>query len=344
MIYRKFEDKFKVYNSVALGEEGNVINDFVKYGSDMLSHLEYIEKHDWALFNTFSKIEIDSYSKLIKKYYREFLKTILDDPKFKNAKSNVLDSHYKKDLILPEKEENTYRINPKYFNKLKKLAGKIFLLEDEMSETVNKMWKFQLTNINALKKGDKYCNLLTAKYKNRTFEARTEEKDEFMKNLPIEYSSVNSDDFTFLFEQKTSLNFGIAGLVYNIEEGAIIAASSNDLFSTPYKNDATPFKEAFHHSNVLRVFCKDDYSVYSQGTKICTPNAALKDMQVLTVKEVLLDRSKIKPVAVFYMSNDNTIPERALELQKEYDIKEPPIRVYGRNKENYVDLEEVFSY
>ena len=160
--------------------------------------------------------------------------------------------------------------------------------------------------------------------------------------MPFEYSSVNTDDFTYIFEQNRMGIENVAGLIYKITGDAIISASSRDLFSTPFVDGKNPFvHEVYHHSNVLRLYQKDGYEMYGLGTRICTPKSAIKGSNVKQVREVLLDKSKIEPVGVFYMSQQ--VPERARELQKEYNFKNPPVRISPKNKFKYYDLRELYD-
>ena len=137
------------------------------------------------------------------------------------------------------------------------------------------------------------------------------------------------------------MSSNVVGLIYKISGDAIISASSRDMFSSPFKNGENPFKnEVYHHSNVLKLFDKDGYSIFGFGTRICTPNSAIMGSNVKQVREIVLDKSKIEPVGVFYISEN--IPERARELQKEYNIEKERIRITPKNKLNYIDLNEIY--
>ena len=187
-----------------------------------------------------------------------------------------------------------------------------------------------------------YITICSAKYDNRRKEESSEEKNVFANNMPFEYSSINSNEFTYIFEQNRHMLTDVVGLIYKIKGNAIVSASSRDLFSSPFKDGKNPFEsQVYRHSNVLRVFEKDGYSIYGFGTRICSPKSALFGSNVKQVREVLLEKSKIEPIGVFYMSYN--MPQKAIELQQKYNIKSEPIRIRERNDYHFYDLNELFE-
>ena len=346
MIYRKFEQSWDnipddKYNNI------NVMNNFVKYCVELNDDLHLIKKEDEEIFNKLSKNNIDVYIGYFEKLYTKFLKICVKNFESYMLSCELMQGKFKDDLIQIDGKTNICSISKKYFPKLEKLAKKMFLLEYDLSLTTKKIWDEQLTNPEEYDSDKNYVLMLTAKFRNRRNETFTKSEIEnvkkFVKDVPIEYSSVNTEDYTFIFEQDWVDN--IAGLVYKINGDAIVSASFKDMFSTPYKNKENPFRELYRYSNVMRLFEKDGYEIYGLGTRICTPKAAILGSSCLGVREVLLDKSKIKPVAVFYLDkyDSNKIPERAKELMEEYNIKKPPVKITPRNKYHYYDLREFYG-
>ena len=346
MIYRKFDQSWEniprdKFNSVS------VIDNFIKYGVELHDDLVLIEKEDKELFNELSRTSIDVYIEYFKKLYTKFLRICVKNFDPYMLSCEMLENKLKDDLIQINGKTNICSIPKKYYTRLQKLAKRIFLLEYDVSLTTKKIWDRELTNPEKYDIDKSYALLLTAKFRNRRNEVFTKDEIEqvksFVKNVPIEYSSLNTDDYTFVFEQEW--NDEIVGLVYKISGDSIISASFKDMFTTPLKDKKNPFRESYYYSNVMRLFEKDGYEIYGLGTRICTPKAAIKGATCLGVREVLLDKSKIEPVAVFYFDkyDRKKAPERAEELMKEYNIKKPPIRVTPRNKYHYFDLRELYG-
>ena len=340
MIYRKFDKEFDatVYN--ILRQEGNVVCDFISYAYDMYNDLTMIKKYDRELFNSISQIKIENYIEYFEKTYALFLKTCTNISNCKDYfKTNqIASNNFKEDLFI--QSDGHFSINDKYYDKLNKIAKSIFMLENDIAPTVEKIWDIQLTDTRKIDINQKYLIALSAKYKHRKNEVASDETNSFSKDMPFEYASINTNDFTFIFEENRTYSANIAGLIYKISGDAIISASSKDLLSTPFKNGKTPFKiEIYHHSNVLKLYEKNGYEMFGYGTKICTPNSAIMGNEVKQVREIVLDKSKIKPVAVFYMGN--VVPERARELQKEYNLTNEPIKIESKNELKFLDLEMI---
>ena len=110
--------------------------------------------------------------------------------------------------------------------------------------------------------------------------------------------------------EKQYTNCGMVGYILSIEKGAFVAGNYNDMFSTELVNGKSEYLETYSYSPIKKLYAKGNSVIYGNGTRICSPEAAI-DSPANTVNEVILDKDFVKLESVFYVKpycekyNDN---------------------------------------
>ena len=121
----------------------------------------------------------------------------------------------------------------------------------------------------------------------------------------------------------------------------------HDMISIEFCDGKCETPDQFFHSKVDKCFDNGKSQIYCTGTKICPPQAIF-DTSADTINEIILDKSKIEVVGVFYMpKSDRDTPDRLMEFVEEQEKlvghELPIIELHKVNKLHQYDLDEIFS-
>ncbi len=303
---------------------------FGKYLQNMHRDLLAIKKYYCNYFDANSKVDIDTYIKNFDSYV-ELVKIVLyDKEKYKNWKSTIQDYDNSDDkyailLSLFKKNVATLDFSPSdsdiylspntvvFFNNdvfkiLEQIANSIFQLEDDVSKITIPIWNKTLTSVNDFDGKKPYRLLVKVLNEWRVLFSKGEEfaqTCDYLNNR-IGCSLSYVTDYKSLFFKSRN---GAYGIVYSLNDG-FIAGSSKDAYLDEFINDECPQDIPTLSMNPIRqVYFENGNSVQANATKIATPKGVLfKNSD--RYNEIIADKRKITPVAVFYLKYDKTTPNK----------------------------------
>ena len=245
------------------------------------------------------------------------------------------------------KTQKGFKINDKYYKNLKKIAEKIFELENDVKKTTDLLWQKNITSLSSYDKDGKYFLLAHADYKTVKLKDLKENIAEYSKKQQGICFSAVSNEKTKLYNQEMQLQKGIVGIIAKPQKDAIVGISMHDMISIEFCDGKCETPDQFFHSKVDKCFDNGKSQIYCTGTKICPPQAIF-DTCADTINEIILDKSKIEIMGVFYVKNSQReIPARLKEYLAEQELiaghKLPVIQLQKINKLKQYDLDEVFS-
>ena len=237
---------------------------------------------------------------------------------------------------------------------MKKIAEKIFKIEDEIAPIVEELWQREFTNIENYSKDGNYFLLAHSALSTTPKEELNEEFREYLEAQNGMCFSLITNKKTRLYNgPTTSYNYysksnkGFVGIIAKPKKDGIIGMSFDDMLSTEYINDKCPLYQTFDHSNINTCYQKGNSKICCRGTRICPPKEIF-NIDADTINEIILDRSKMDVQAVFYVKNSrDEIPENFEAYKREQEKlcghKLKTIELTQRNMLNQINLDELYE-
>lgn len=313
--------------------------DFTQFGEYLLkmhNDLVAIKNYYCSYFNANSKIDINTYIKNFDSYV-DLIKLVLYDkqkyndwqeknPDFCNYiilarlfKDNVATLDYcKGDSDFYERRDTVVIFDKKVYNVLEKIVDKIFKMENDISKITIPLWKNSLTNIKDFDEKKPY-NLLVKVISNWRHifgdETKKQQASDYLgKRIGASLSYVTDQNSLFFRSY-----FGGYGIVYDLQDDAFISASSVDAHFDELVGEDHPREiEIDAYNPIRRVFEKGENSFFADATKIATPLGVI-NQNPEKMNEVIVESSKIKPIATFYLKYDKTAPNSPIFQTYEQD-------------------------
>lgn len=309
---------------------------FGEYLQNMHNDLVAIKKYYCSYFNKNSKIDIDTYIKNFDSYVDLIKLVLYDKQKYQNwkeknencdncmiyarlFKDNVATFDYcKADTDFYESRNTVVCFESNVYRVLEKIVDKIFKMENDISKITIPLWKNSLTNIKDFDSKKPY-NLLVKVISNwrQIFgdEEKKQQASEYLNKRIGASLSYVSDQNSLFFRSY----FGGYGIIYDIDSDAFISASSVDAHFDELVGEDYPKEIEVDSFNPIRkVYEKGENSFFADATKIATPLGVINQNSE-KMNEVIVDSSKIKPIATFYLKFDKTMPNSPIFETYEQD-------------------------
>lgn len=316
--------------------------DFCSYCRMFIEEITYLSNNNIEEFKK-TKINIDAYKSKAFNLILNFCK-IVDCNANTNFDTKVYNIY---DLVADTKNKlldmDQMQIIEK-FDEYRIITNELFLLEEALVPTINKMWTNVLSSSTNTKKYSIFAKTL---YNWRTAQRYTKETVDYMNNrLGLSVSYINNTKSRFFFD---SVNVDThIGVIYKSK--SIISASHCDANTYEKINGVCPIDTFFMGSNVWRVFNEKGHEIFSKSLKISSPDFVLYgNSDFLAHNEVVLDRRHAKPVAVFYVAKYNGISydnriniksyKKARQMAKKFHL--PLIAL--ESKDETLDLDYMFD-
>ena len=328
-------------------------NDYFEYCETIYTDILYIKKHYCDEFNAMSKFSIYEYKKLFELLVKAFYKTCYDDKKFTNETYvNMLSPedqtyYYIQDQVRVVSNRKDFYcgdlINPIYYKKIEKITNKMFELEESMSRTTNKFWtKMLAKSVDDIGDGKKFACLAKVLVDWR--------KDNSSKKLSKYMDSRYAMSVSYITNYKSRFfaeddeTYTLVGILYHADE--IIGGYHSDAYLEEYIDKKCPLKSYNYYSNIDRMKSFDNHEVYSFASKIATPLSVLfqrNDTMYASYNEVIIDKRKAKPFAVFCIRNIDgkkvknyeTALHMAKQMAERFNL--PLVELDSKNDYKYVD-------
>lgn len=337
---------------------GNVV-DFVDFCNDYYVNLLYIQKYYKDEFNSLSKnfVTIDEHIDMFLTTFKQMLKSVNTEDRYdslfhKNKSmekifqevyfkfSNLPDFHLMKDYdgVIAD------LITEKYYEKLKKFSNIIFEQEEIISLTTQKIWNNHIAKSVEEIKTNKYCCLVKVLSDWRK-EVKTPALDKYMNSRYAMSVSLVTDYKSRFFSdcQYTQT----VGIIYSTEK--VLAGNYKDAYLEEFIDGKCPLTHKDYFA-VQHTHQDKNHTICSIASKIATPKSVLFMYNALdTYNEVIIDRRKSKPIAIFYVKRESEqndynyrrSKETAEKMAKRFNL--PLIELESKNlfkdkTENEIDI------
>lgn len=287
-------------------------------------------------FNQISKVTISEYISLFNQAFSGYFNLVIDDLKLRNHSpypkqdEEKLDSLWNKttrfeliqfafnlkfikndllELLEPAYLPyiNTYmptvmRFKDHIYPKIKKSADIIFELEEIISITTKKLWaQVVLNDVENFDKAKPYGLFVKvlSDWRKNNGDIDTTEFTQKRYTTSVSYITHNKSRF---FRQHISPD-ELVGLVYS--DDGFMCAKDRDAFLEEYIDGKCDYEEKSVFSKVMRIAQFGTHDIFSVATKIVAPRCSLNYND--NFNEIILDKRKSKPIAVFYVSKINGV-------------------------------------
>ena len=290
-----------------------IFEHYFEYCETIYTDILYIQKHYQEEFNAISKFKINDYKRLFELLVKEFYRTCYDNKKFINETYvNMLSPenqtyYYIQDQVRQTSNREDFYcgdlINPIYYKKIEKITNKIFELEESMSKITNQFWtKILAKSVDDIKDGKKFACLAKVLVDWRKDNASTQLSNYMDSRYAMSVSYITNYKSRFFAQDYESAKR--IGILYYTD--AIIAGYHLDAYLEEYINKKCPLKSYNVYSNINRMKVCDNHEIFAYASKIATPLSVLfqqNDTRHTSYNEVIIDKRKAKPFAVFCIRN-----------------------------------------
>ena len=329
-------------------------NDYFEYCEKIYTDILYIKKHYRDEFNAMSKFSINEYKRLFELLVKELYKTCYDSKKFINK--TYIDMflspedqtyYYIQDLARKTSNREDFYcgdlISPIYYERIEKITNKMFELEESMSRTTNKFWtKILAKSVEDIGDGKKFACLAKVLIDWR----KDNSSEKLSKYMDSRYAMSVSyiTNYKSRFFAEDDENSNLVGILYYADE--IIGGYHSDAYLEEFIDKKCPLKSYNYYSNIDRIKSFDNHEIYSFASKIATPLSVLfqnNDTLLSSYNEVIIDKRKAKPFAVFCVRNIDgkkiqnyeTALNMAKQMAEKFNL--PLVELDSKNDYKYVD-------
>ena len=353
MVTREFSREWDEVNShINHRIEQNVLFDFFDYLQALEKDLKAIKKGYEKEFNKLStkplKYYIDKFNKRVEQY-----RTICIENHKQTKSVGHMQSLEDFNMDIIQVNGKHYKINDKYYPVLKRIAESIFKIEDDMSGIVEKFWQQKITYIKDYDMNKDYFLLAHAVVNNLYFEEKSKEYEKYLNGQNGICFSVVTNKKTRLYAGATkNYNYysyprGTYGIIARPKDHSMLGTSYDDMLSTEFVNGKCEQNRYFRHSDINKCYDEKGSKIYCHGTKICPPNEIF-NIDVDTINEIILDKSKIDVEAVFYVESQHHEKPKHFEEYKKiqekiwgHELK--TIKLNPRNMLKQINLDEIYD-
>ena len=326
---------------------------YLDYCEAMYTDILYIKKHYRDEFDALSKFSINDYKKLFELLVKAFYRTCYDNRRFINETYvNMLSPENQTYYYIQDQVRNISNrddfyvgnlVNPIYYKKLENITNKIFELEESMSKITNQFWAKTLAkSVDDINNGKKFACLAKVLIDWRKDNATKQLSSYMDSRYAMSVSYITNYKSRFFGQDNETANR--IGILYYTDE--IIAGFHSDAYLEEFINKKCPLKSYNIYSNIQRTTIFGNHEIYSYATKIATPLSVLfqkNDTMLTSYNEVIVDKRKAKPFAVFCIRNVNgkkvenydTALHMAKQMAKKFNL--PLVELDSKNEFEYKD-------
>lgn len=291
------------------------MEDLVRFCRDFYSDLLYIKKYYEKEFNATSEnlIPIDAHIEMFLRTFKQLIKSINSPKRYErlfktgkkaNAVFNELSSKISDKVDFHHEGLNNELtgevISEPYYKKMKQFMDIMFLQEEIIAPTTQKLWhNYIAKNVNDIKK-NKYCCLVKV-LSDWRMENKSPKLDKYMKSRYAMSVSLITDFKSRFFDWQLSAQ--TVGIIYSTKK--ILAGCYKDAFLEEFIDDECPLCHREYSS--IRVTQKEyNHKICSYASKIATPNSVLlaNNRSFDTYNEVIIDKRESTPIAVFCVKRE----------------------------------------
>lgn len=299
----------RVFKSVWDCKENGSMNDFIAISKSIYNSLKVIEE-DYSDF--FNRNSVRSISKNIEEFNNSFEKIIDICYKKEALNEDRRDEYWKDYLRFELKDENLKddvirnenvvgrRITDEYFLQIKREADNIFKIEERCHPTVRELWSRELSSVSEYQPDGEFSLLIKVLADWRKYE-NSPVKEDYMKNRIGTSCSFITNNRVEKFE----LGSSDYGYVYDIKKG-FLGATDRDSYLEEKIFGYYPEigSHVVKFNDMFRIYQdkKNELFTAVESTKITTPNELVERFSQIRANEVIVDRRKAKPCAIFYLS------------------------------------------
>lgn len=340
---------------------GNVVN-FVDFCNDYYDNLLYIQKYYKDEFNSLSKnfVTIDEHIDMFLTTFKQMLKSVNSEDRYNSlfhknkSMKQIFEEVYFRFSNLPDfhtnKEYNGIvcdLITEKYYEKLQKFSNIIFEQEEIIALTTQKIWNRHIAKCVEDIKSNKYCCLVKVLSDWRK-EDKSPALDEYMNSrYAMSVSLVTDYKSRFFSDYQYTQTVGI---IYSTDQ--VLAGNYKDAFLEEFIDGKCPLNHNEYYST-QHISQDKNHTICSLASKIATPKSVLFMYNNLdTYNEVIIDRRKSKPIAVFFVKRESEqniynyrkSKETAEKMAKRFNL--PLIELESKNlfkdkDENDIDIKSL---
>ena len=353
--------------------------DFVNYCENFYNDLVCIKKYYQKEFDSKSEnlISIDAHIEMFLRTFKQMVKIANTPERYESlyGKNNGMQYVFKKltnkfsnlkDFYVDANDgtalsENYYTqqtqsdvtklyegtiINEKYYKKLEKLSNYIFTQEEIIAITTQKIWqKYIAKSVDDIKP-NKYCCLVKVLGDWRA-EARSNALDKYMESRYAMSVSLITDFKSRFF--LSDVSYQTVGIIYSTKK--IIGGKYKDAFLEEFIDGKCPLGHQEYNS-IRQMSIDKNHTICSYASKIATPHSVLltHSKELDTYNEVIIDRRKSTPIAVFYAKREDRnerynekAKNMAMQMAEKFnlplvELEDKNMLVYNENGENEIEF------